>query len=128
MPRCSARSSALPRRGRDGLRPRWTEPARRGPAGAWSGRQDGQPSVEPQDGSSCGRLFGPMACAVRQRAHVAEPFQAPLDIVTGDELGDRDPNLGGGAEDPAPDYLLLERAEEALDDTIALRRGCRTKA
>src|ERR687884_236052 len=112
MPRCSARSSALTRRGRDGLRPRWTEPARRGLTIAWSGRQDGPPSVELQDGSSCRRPFGLVVRAVRQRAQIAEPLQAPLRIVAGDERGDRGANLLGGTEDPAPDHLLLERAKE----------------
>src|SRR5690349_3430300 len=121
MPPCSARSSARTRRWRDGLRPRWTEPARAGLTIVRSGRQDGQPSVEPQDDGSCRRPSGLVARAVRQRAQIAEPLQAPLRIVAGDERGDRGADLLGGAEDPAPDRLLLERAEEALDHAIALR-------
>src|SRR5690349_21720516 len=121
MPPCSARSSALARRCRDGLRPRWTEPARRDVTIAWSGRQDGQPSVELQDEGSCGRPLGLVVRAVRQRAQIAEPLQAPFRIVAGDERGNRGANLGGGAEDAAPDRLLLERAKEALDHAIALR-------
>src|SRR5689334_4266276 len=122
MPPCSARSSALARRCRDGrLRPRWTAPARAGLTIVRLGRQDGHPSVELQDDGSCRRPFGLVARAVRERAQIAEPLQAPLRIVACDERGDRGANLGGGAEDPAPDYLLLERAEEPLDHAIALR-------
>src|SRR5437868_5971350 len=122
MPPCSARSSELARRWRDGrLRPRWTEPARAGLTIVRSGRQDGQPSVEPQDDGSCRRPFGLVARAVRERAQIAEPLQAPFGIVAGDEGGDRSADLLGGAEDPAPDRLLLERAEEALDHAVALR-------
>src|ERR1051325_2166959 len=117
MPPCSPRSSALARRCRDGLRPRLTEPARRGLTIARSGRQDGHPSVELQDKGSCRgphRLAAAVLWAIRQRAQVAEPLQAPFGIVAGDERGDRGANLGGGMEDAAPDHLLLERAEEAL--------------
>jgi hypothetical protein len=36
---------------------------------------------------------------VIERAHVAEPGEAPGRVVAGDECGDRRPDLGGGVED-----------------------------
>jgi hypothetical protein len=98
-----------------------TGPARGGLPSGRSGRRDGQPSIEHRDGS-CGVTFRlKMAGAVVERAEPAQPFQSPGGVVAGDEVGDRCPDLGGGAEGSAPDCLLLEGSEEPLDDAVALR-------
>ncbi len=85
-----------------------TGPARGGLPSGRSGRRDGQPSIEHRDGS-CGAAFElEMTGAVVERAEIAQPLQSPGGVVAGDEVADRRPDLGGGAEGPAPDRLLLE--------------------
>jgi hypothetical protein len=77
MPPCSARSST--RRCRGGLRPCSTAPARGGLPPPRSGRRDGPPSVELQDGRSCRpapRCQLPRP--VGQRAQIAQPLQPPF--------------------------------------------------
>jgi hypothetical protein len=102
MPPCSARSSTSRYRG--GLRPCLTGPARGGLPSGRSGRRDGQPSIEHRDGS-CGKAFllevsGPIV----ERAEITQPLQPPGGVVAGDEVTDRRPDFGGGAEarSPAP--------------------------
>jgi hypothetical protein len=112
MPPCSDRSSTS--RFRRGLRACLTGPARGSLPGGRSGRRKGkgQPSIEHRDGS-CGAAFGlMMTSVVVERAGIAQPLQPPGSIVTYDEVGDRGPDLGGGAEGPDPDLLLLEGGVE----------------
>ncbi len=46
----------------------------------------------------------------------------PLLVVEADPAGDRRLRMSEGAEDLDPDALLLEAAEEALDQAVLLRR------
>jgi hypothetical protein len=120
MPPCSARSSTS--RCRGGLRPCLTGPARGGLPSGRSGQRDGQSWIEHRDGS-CGTAFLlEMTGAVVERAEIAQPLQPPGGVVAGNEVADRRPDLGGGAEGSAPDCLLLEGSKEPLDDAIGACR------
>src|SRR4051794_35668379 len=119
MPPCSARSSTS--RCRGGLRPCLTGPVRGGLPNGRSGRRDGQLSIEHRDGS-CGAAFLlEVSVPVVERTEPAQALQSPGGVVAGDEVADRRPDLGGGAEGSAPDRLLLEGPEEPFDDAVALR-------
>lgn len=79
-----------------------------------------QPVIEHRDGS-CGTAFLlEMAGAVVEGAEIAQPLQPPSGVVAGNEVADRCPDLGGGAEGFAPNRLFLEGPKEPLDDAVAL--------
>src|SRR5215471_18750336 len=52
---------------------------------------------------------------------MAESLDEPLGVVAGDELADDPPRLGETLKAMEIEALLLQRAHEALDDTVALR-------
>src|SRR3954469_15382695 len=68
------------------------------------------------DWGACGE---PFASGLR-RAAVGILLQQPVLVIARDEGPDRNANLPGIAENPAPHDLLLEGADEALRHTIGL--------
>src|SRR4051794_15328054 len=69
-------------------------------------------------GASEGRVE---VCGTRvEWAKVAVLFDQPLGVVAGGEVADGVADLVDGLEDAAVDGLLLQRAEEPLDDAVRL--------
>jgi len=58
-----------------------------------------------------------------ERAEAAVLLDQSLGIIEGGEVADGVADLVDGLEDAAVDGLLLQRAEEPLDDAIGLRLG-----
>src|SRR5215213_2113442 len=65
-------------------------------------------------------LFGPCGAGV-ERAAMAVLLDQPLRVVAGDEGADDVAHLVDGLEDAAVHDLLLQRAEEPLDDAVGFR-------
>lgn len=93
------------------LQPCLTGPARGGLPLGRAGRRDVRPSIGHWDGSR-GKAFRPeMAVPVVERDEMVQLLHSRVSVVAGDEIAESRFDFCGGAEDLAPDRLLLQLAQ-----------------